>query len=75
MESFYPGESTQIGAESQSQVGPADVIVSRQIPGILFHDDPAILDHIAPIDGFQALAHVLLGNEKGNFLLDLPRAG
>jgi hypothetical protein len=46
------------------------VIIPRQILGTFFHDDPTILDDIAPIDGFQTLTHVLFSDKKRNLGFD-----
>jgi hypothetical protein len=50
------------------------VIVPGQPLGLLLHDDPTVFDYISPVDGFQALADVLLGDEQGNPFLELPEA-
>jgi hypothetical protein len=47
------------------------VIIPRQVLASLFHDDPAIFDDIAPINGFQTLSHILFGDEQGNFFFNL----
>jgi hypothetical protein len=46
------------------------VIIPRKILGASFHDDPAVLDDVAPVDGLQALAHVLFSDQERNLLFD-----
>jgi len=45
------------------------VVIPRQVLRAFLHDDPAIFDDIAAIDSLQTLAHVLLGDEEGDFIL------
>jgi len=46
------------------------VVIPREILGTFFHDNSSVLDDVAPVDGFQALAHVLFSNKKRNLRFD-----